>query len=48
MLKLVIFILFLCALYLLWRLFAKHKINSVIDEQRQDLSQMIQQPVKDD
>ena len=48
MLKLVIFILFLCALYLLWRLFAKHKINSVIDEQRQDLSQMIQQPVKED
>lgn len=44
MIKLVIFVLFLGALYVLWRLVAKHKINSVFNEQSQELSSLIQTP----
>ena len=40
--KLIIFILFVCAVYVLWRLVAKHKINTTFDQQRQELTTLVQ------
>lgn len=48
MLKLVIFILFLFALYVLWRLVAKHKINEAFDQQKQELSRLVQNTPDED
>lgn len=42
MLKIIIFILVIGVLYVLWRMVAKHKINAAFDQQRQDLSQIVQ------
>lgn len=47
MLKLIIVLLILIALYVLWRLFAKHKINAAVEQQRQDLSKWIKNPPED-
>lgn len=47
MLKLIIVLLILIALYVLWRLFAKHKINVAVEQQRQDLSKWIKNPPED-
>lgn len=48
MLKIIIFILVIGVLYVLWRMVAKHKINAAFDQQRQDLSQIIQHDQDDD
>lgn len=44
MLKFIIVLLFLITLYLLWRWVAKQKINAAFEEQRQALSQLVQNP----
>ena len=48
MLKIIIFILVIGVLYALWRMVAKHKINAAFDQQRQDLSQIVQHDQDDD
>ncbi|BAP35889.1 hypothetical protein AS4_09490 [Acinetobacter guillouiae] len=44
MLKFIIVLLFLITLYVLWRWVAKQKINAAFEEQRQALSQLVQNP----
>lgn len=48
MLKIIFFILVIGVLYALWRMVAKHKINAAFDQQRQDLSQIVQHAQDDD
>ena len=47
MLKFIIVLLFLITLYVLWRWVAKQKINAAFEEQRQALSQLVQNPQDD-
>ncbi len=44
MLKFILVLLFLITLYVLWRWVAKQKINAAFGEQRQALSQLVQNP----
>ena len=44
MLKFILVLLFLITLYVLWRWVAKQKINAAFEEQRQALSQLVQNP----
>lgn len=44
MLKFIIVLLFLITLYVLWRWVAKQKINAAFEEQRQALSELVQNP----
>ncbi|KAF1025763.1 MAG: hypothetical protein GAK29_01733 [Acinetobacter bereziniae] len=48
MLKFIIVLFILIALYVLWRLVAKHKINTAFEQQRQDLSTWIKNPPEND
>ena len=47
MLKFILVLLFLITLYVLWRWVAKQKINAAFEEQRQALSQLVQNPQDD-
>lgn len=47
MLKLVFFILFLLALYVLWRRVTKQKINNVFQQQQKEISQWVQSDADD-
>lgn len=44
MLKFILVVLFLITLYVLWRWVAKQKINAAFEEQRQALSELVQNP----
>jgi len=48
MLKFIIIVLFLIALYLIWRLWVKHKLNSTIKPQRQESAKFLQNDQSDD
>jgi hypothetical protein len=47
MLKFIIVLLILITLYVLWRLVAKQKINAAFEQQRQELSKLIQNPYEE-
>lgn len=48
MLKFIFIILIVVTLYFLWRMLGKQKINAVFDEQREELSQLMQNVHDDD
>lgn len=48
MLKLIMFIFVICVLYVLWRLIAKHKMNTELSQQRQVVSQTSQSSLSDE